>query len=186
MIASLGWFCLMKSVNGPSSLLNSSPLKLFVMFWIPSATPSSLPMIAARSGWSFDASTVLLSTTSGAVPVPKVSATKFCPIRPANCTVARLSVRTSAAGSTAITTSTLVPASLMDLTRPMVTPASFTGSPFLRSRTLENCALTSRPRAKTAPLPISSNSMNAAMTTRAKKIPRRVSRVFFMARSGSG
>ena len=100
------------------------------------ATPSSLVMIALRSGCSV-VERIAPSTARGAVAEPKSSATKFCPISPVNLIVALLSVRTSASAClTFSVTRTFSFASLMLSTRPISTPAIFTMSPFFSSCTV--------------------------------------------------
>ena len=71
-----GWLSLIMSVMGPSSLVKSSPLKLLVMFCMPSAALSSLLMMAARSGCSRLSSKAPVDTT-GEAGLPKSMAMKF-------------------------------------------------------------------------------------------------------------
>ena len=74
--------------------------------------------------------------------VPKSMATKFCPMSPVNLTVALLSVRTAVSLlKTRKVTRTWLLVRPTDSTRPISTPAIFTGSPTFSSWMLLKSAL---------------------------------------------
>ena len=100
-------------------------------------------MMALKSGCSSDASTAP-SSTLGEPGEPKLTETKYCPIKPVNLTMALLSVRTMASECSFIVTLTLLFASSSAIfsTRPISTPAILTLSPIFKSCTVSNSALT--------------------------------------------
>ena len=132
-------FSFMKSVKGPSRFWMLSPERLLVRFSTPVATPSSLIMSALRSGCSSELMSVL-SSALGAEEEPKLMATKFWPIKPANLTTALLSVFTFSGLFSFMVTSTLPSWRSIFSTRPICTPAILTGSPSLSSCTVLNLA----------------------------------------------